>query len=499
VISKTKPSNPQMPGARLRAFRERLFANCGRRADALFEITDSVLATGVVPSTVYLSLAPTHRRSWCSLYAALSKCRIDAEDLKESLALLRRGSRATRVYAVDVSPWPRCGAESSPGRCYLYHPPKHSAGQPIVPGWVYQLVIELGFERDSWVAPVGARRVRPKEGANNLAAEQVAAQASRLPMQEGVPLFVFDAGYDPVRLQLRLEGSRAQILVRLHSGRTFYVEPEVPPKRPVGRPSRHGKKFDCKDLSTWSQPTAEHLARSAYYGSMRVRAWSGLHPKTRRAAERYGVESAAVVKGTVVLVEVERLPRGERRRKPKALWLWWHGPGTPDLDLLWRAYCRRFDVEHFVRFLKQALGWTTPRVRHPEQADLWTRLVLAAYAQLYLTRRLVADRRLPWEQPLPAGSLTPTRVLRNFVSLLPLLGTPAKASKPRGRSPVVRRAAVRAGPSVTRRSRRPRRPIPPRRSKDFSTEPAVCAGPRLVKREAKIRVLMISILVCLPG
>jgi len=52
---------------------------------------------------------------------------------------------------------------------------------------------------------------------------------------------------------------------------------------------------------------------------------------------------------------------------------------------------------------------------------------VAAYAQLSLARGLVADRRLPWERPLSTGSLTPTKVLRNFTSLLPLLGTPAEA------------------------------------------------------------------------
>jgi hypothetical protein len=168
---------------------------------------------------------------------------------------------------------------------------------------------------------------------------------------------------------------------------------------------------------------------------VRVRAWSGLHPKTRRAAQRYGKETAAVAVGTVVLVEVERLPRGERRRKPKVLWLWWHGEGAPDLGLLWRAYCRRFDVEHFVKFSKGALGWTAPRVRHPEQADRWTWLVLAAYAQLASARAVDEDRRLPWERRLAPGSLTPTRVLRGFASLLPLLGTPAEAPKRCGRSP----------------------------------------------------------------
>jgi hypothetical protein len=90
-----------------------------------------------------------------------------------------------------------------------------------------------------------------------------------------------------------------------------------------------------KDPKTWLEPAAEHYSQTEDYGTVRVRAWSRLHPKTRRAKECYGNESAAVVRGTVVLVEVERLPSGERRRRPKALWLRWHGEGKLDLDLLW--------------------------------------------------------------------------------------------------------------------------------------------------------------------
>ncbi len=419
----------------LRRFRERFYGCLERRADALFELCDAILTTGAPPSPVHLSLTTAHRRGWCSLYAALSRGSIDDDRMRDLLASREADDAMPPVYAVDVSPWPRCDAEASPGRSYLYHPSRHSAGQPIVAGWAYQLVVKLSSERDSWVAPVDVRRVRPDEDSGEVAAEQVASLADRRPERSAAPLFVFDAGYDPVRLQKGLEGTRAQILVRLHSGRTFYAEPEVTQKRPVGRPSRHGRKFCCKDPKTWPRLTAEHLARSAGYGRVRVRSWSGLHPKTRRATQRYGATTAAVVEGTVVLVEVERLPRGERRRKPKVLWLWWHGEGEPDLDLLWKAYCRRFDVEHFVRFLKGALGWTTPRVRHPEQADRWTWLVLGAYAQLLLGRGVVADRRLPWEKPLPPHLLTPNRVLRSFVTLLPALGTPARAPKPRGRSP----------------------------------------------------------------
>ena len=91
------------------------------------------------------------------------------------------------------------------------------------------------------------------------------------------------------------------------------------------------------------------------------------------------------MRGTILRVQVERVPA--KTRPPKGLWLWWAGRGELDLDLVWRAYVRRFDLEHTVRFAKQTLGWTTPRPRHPAQADRWAWLVLAAYTQLRLARQ----------------------------------------------------------------------------------------------------------------
>ena len=90
--------------------------------------------------------------------------------------------------------------------------------------------------------------------------------------------------------------------------------------------------------------------------------------------------------------------------QPQILWLWWAGAGTPDLDMLLRSYVRRFDLEHTLRFLKRSLGWTTPRLRHPEQADRSTWLVTTVYMQLRLTRPWVVDRRLPCELPRIRGN-----------------------------------------------------------------------------------------------
>jgi len=70
-------------------------------------------------------------------------------------------------------------------------------------------------------------RVRPAQDANKVAAEQVKAFL-RLSPEEGVaPLFVFDAGYDPVKVQQGLEGISCQILVRLRAGRRFYADPSL--------------------------------------------------------------------------------------------------------------------------------------------------------------------------------------------------------------------------------------------------------------------------------
>jgi hypothetical protein len=422
-----------------------------RRGDALFELTDAILTAGTVPSPAHLSLEGVHRRGWGSLYAALSKGKIDEEALRDLLACNPMADDHDRapVYAVDATSWPRGDAESSPERGFYYHPSRHSAGQPIVAGWSYQLVAGIGFARDTWVAPLDVRRVHPAEDANDVAAEQVRALLNRTSQGRATlpstsPLFVFDAGYDPVKLQRELGGSALQLLIRLHSNRVFYADPEEDDPRPVGRPRRHGARFDLRDPETWPEPTHEHRCEDDAYGAVKVRAWAGLHPKTRRIGERYGCEKAPVVKGTVVLVEVSRLPR--ETRKPKKLWMWWTGEGEPDLDLIWRSYCRRFSLEHAIKFLKLTLGWTAPRVRHPEQADRWTWLILAAYTQLRLARSIVADLRLPWEKPLSQKRLTPTRVLRAFCNLLLDLGTPASVPKPRGRSPG-RPKGSRSGPA----------------------------------------------------
>src|SRR5215471_1393205 len=172
--------------ATLAAFRAAAYAAFGRRRDARFEMCDTLLSTGPVPSLPVLSIQPQHQRKWASLYDALAVGEISATAL-EGLLSRYPLTGGEPLYAVDVSVWPRCDAETSPERALYYHASRHSAGQPIVAGWAYSWIAQVGFARESWTAPLRVRRLRPQENANAVAAEQIAAFLPHLPAADPLP------------------------------------------------------------------------------------------------------------------------------------------------------------------------------------------------------------------------------------------------------------------------------------------------------------------------
>src|SRR5262249_61449209 len=127
-----------------------------------------------------------------------------------------------------------------------------------------------------------ARRAHPSREARACGTEQASACLARPPPSHPtVPLVVFDAGYDPVKLALGLDGTRAAILVRLRRDRCFYADADPAAYVGNGRPRRHGAKFICQDPTTWPAPTADYATDDPLYGQVRVRAWTGLHAVTK--------------------------------------------------------------------------------------------------------------------------------------------------------------------------------------------------------------------------
>lgn len=440
--------------AALTRFRQQAYTAGTRWADALFELTDATLfADAPVGCLPALSLQPVFRRSHGSLYKALQRGRLDDDALRD-LLVAHRPQSWPAVYAVDASTWARCDAETSPERGFYYSASHHSAGQPIVAGWSYSWIAQLSFTADSWTAPLDVARLPVAEHPTDATIAQLRRLLDRLPAEE-YPTFVFDAGYDAAGLTDALAGTRASVLVRIRDDRVFYTDPPQRADDATGRPRRHGARFEAKDPASWGDPDAQLRAEDPRYGSVHVTAWTNLHPKLAGRGRWSARDAPPIVRGTVIRVDVEHLPKPTARAK-KTLWLWWAGPGEADLDLCWRAYLRRFDLEHTFRFVKGPLGWTTPAVRTPQQADRWTWLTVLAYTQLRLARPIVTDQRLPWERRQHPGKHTPARVRRAFPRLAPIIGTPASPPKtqkagpgrpkgtqraPRTRYPTVKKAA----------------------------------------------------------
>lgn len=184
-----------------------------------------------------LSLEPQFTRSHGSLDTSLARGRVE-EDRLRRLLVDSAPPDWPLVFAVDASTWDRCDAETSPERGFSYSASKHCAGQPIVAGWSLQWISQLCFTPDSWTAPMDVARLSPSTDTTGATIDQVRRLVELLPAQHEVPLFVFDAGYDPIALAYGLAGTRAQILSRIRDDRVFYADPPARAKHPgTGKPA----------------------------------------------------------------------------------------------------------------------------------------------------------------------------------------------------------------------------------------------------------------------
>jgi DDE superfamily endonuclease len=463
---------------RLITFRAQLYQCFGRRADALFEICEAVLCSaGRVASLVELSLEKAFRRGHGALYDALAGGDIDVGRLA---ALVTRSwqipDEGPVKIAVDVSAWPRPDAVTSDGLCHCYAACRCDGARKTIPGWPFSFAAGLEWGATSWTALLDAARVGPDDDATAVAVAQVGGVVERLDRAgalRGRPATVvaFDAGYDLTRISyLAAErGLAVQVLGRVRNDRVYYSAPAGRVAGQVGRSRRHGQRFALDEPGALP-PAQRHLtAVSARYGAVTVDAWHGLHQKlARQGGWASFVGCLPTVAGSLIRVRVDHLPGN---RAPEDMWLWHTAPAGCgfDLDLLWKTYLRRFDLEHTFRLIKQVLGWTAPRIRTPGQAQRWTWLILAAHSQLRLARTLTENLRRPWERPTPTtGVLSPARVRRGFPQLRRKLGTPAGKPKPTTAGP--------GRPKGATRPPRTRYPVGKRKRKNKSNKDNTAAA-----------------------
>ncbi|MEE1808184.1 NF041680 family putative transposase [Streptomyces sp. BE133] len=426
----------------LSRFRVEFYECLYARADALFELTDAVLCVdGPVKTLVELSLALEYRRGHGALYAALDRGWAEPARLRRTLAglPLPKAADGRIVLAVDVSNWLRPDAPTSDDRlfCHVYGRGARSKDQ-FVPGWPYSFVAALETGRTSWVALLDAVRLGPADDATAVTAAQLRSVAERLILagqwKPGDPrmLIVMDSGYDVAYLSHALADLPLVLLGRLRSDRVMLRDPGPTRSGPRGgRPRRHGGVLALARPETWHTPEVTTSTDTTRYGTAEATAWDRMHPRLTHRGPwlEHTKEELPVLHGTLLRLKVGHLP-GDR--DPKPLWLWCSAIGATgtDVDRWWQAFLRRFDLEHTFRLMKQTLGWTRPKVRHADTADVWTWLIIAAHTQLRLARPLAEDLRRPWERPTPPRRLTPARVRRGFRNVRATTARPAAAPKP---------------------------------------------------------------------
>jgi DDE superfamily endonuclease len=342
------------PVAVLSRFRRDFHACLTARADELCELADAVLcADGPVRSLAALSLAPEHRRGHGALYGAVNHGRIGVTRLRRVLAglPLPRAADGRLVLAVDVSSWLRPGAATSPGRlfCHVYGRAKGQA--QMIPGWPYSVIAALEPGRTSWTAVLDAVRLAPDDDEAAVTAAQVRDVITRLTeaghWREGdsAILVIFDAGYDVPRLSFLLADLPVEVLGRLRSDRVMRLP--APPREPaaVGRPRKHGHELALADPATWPTPQTTTSTATSRYGMAVAAAWDRVHPRlTHRSAWLDHDGPLPVIESTLIRLQVDHLP-GDR--DPQPVWLWSSATGAApeEVDRLWQAFLRRFDLE----------------------------------------------------------------------------------------------------------------------------------------------------------
>jgi hypothetical protein len=355
-----------------------------------------------------LSLVAEHRRGHGASYDAVANGRMEIGRLRRALTgvAVPRAADGRISLAADVTSWLRPQAHTSPERmlCHTYGRGKDQ--HIMIPGWPYSFVVALETGRTSWTAPLDAVRLAPGADLAAVTAVQVRDVVTRLieagHWRVGDPdiWLVVDAGYDAARLAWLLRELPVQVLARMRSDRVLRRPAPVRLPGTPGRPLRHGSEFLFADPASWGEPDVTTTTQTRLYGTATARAWYRLHPKLTRRAAWADCPVLPILHGTVIRLDVTRLPSGATA---KPVWLWWsssgpgHDPDPATVDLLWQAFLGRFDIEHMFRLFKQTLGWTTPKLRTPQAADRWTWLIIAAYTQLHLARPLAVDLRRPWE------------------------------------------------------------------------------------------------------
>lgn len=351
-----------------------------KRRDAMCSLVEAVKQTTHLNSFVELSLAPTFRHQWHSIYAIT-----DAEIAVEKLNLLcleQVPHRQSNYYALDVMNVRRAESETLKDRKVCHGAKREAFGNGVVLGLPYSILALTENASSSWAMTVNSERVKPEEKAVSVAVKQIEWLCSN--KNESETSVGLDGGYGNVGFLGGLKGKKVFAVARMRNDRTLYWRPRgADGKR--GRDPKYGEKFKFNEPETWGEAEEIIEFEDVKHGQVRIEKWSKL--RFRVAKEIVEIE---VMRSQIHL---ER----EESKRPKPRWYGIHN-GTDEKTELKRCYQtvkHRWTIEVANRFRKERLYAESPKFREAESSDKWLKISQIIEWETYLWREKAKDERMP--------------------------------------------------------------------------------------------------------
>jgi DDE superfamily endonuclease len=341
-------------------------------------------------------------------------------------------NRGFRLFALDATSVPRIHAHTLDDRSYVHQ--ANQIGLPVTVGLeasVLTYLPEYSTEEANWQLPVSLERIDTDSTACKVANTQLQLLTELTPADALLTLIVADSAYGSLQPH-----SENQIIVARgrtdRQGRRPAKKSDQIVEKGKGRPRKYepGIIRFIEDLP----PGAEGGSDAEYEHEDIVKRqqvdvllnrWNDVH-----------------VEGHSQLVDIVKVEIFAKNDSTKTLFppllLILSGKRKSELSAFkaYKSYRRRFDIEHFFRFIKQKLlfcAYQTPDLDH--QISWWW-FCCMAYWLLYHVRHIGEGTIRPWHKKTdlmrPSG---PGKVKNLFaMKIFPVLGSPSHPPTNRGKS-----------------------------------------------------------------
>jgi hypothetical protein len=176
------------------------------------------------------------------------------------------------IWVGDQTARPRLEAYTLRDRTIEHQPTAVPGAKPVTVGQGYSTLAWVPESHGSWTLPLLHERIASESSPIQMIVAQLRQVCPRL---DGRGLVLLDAEYGCAPFVQASADIPCDKLMRLRSNLCLWTAP--PPYPGVGRPAKHGRKFEFRDARTWGTPTATLELDDPDLGHVLVRWWTNLH------------------------------------------------------------------------------------------------------------------------------------------------------------------------------------------------------------------------------